>query len=297
VKLSRIAIRRLIAMTVGFGLLAGVVAQAVIPLPARTMKAIAGVNRASGRTQALQLELRLRIGNEPPIAVGELISHPSGLARLEVRGYEGRVDRYLLSGDELVGTVNGERISRPGPLLQPFFLLQPGSESTMRTALEAFGIRTESIGLAPCGEEDCFVIGDPRLEAPLPMAQAMPGDGEFEDLGLDSDPSGSRMRPPREEVEDIEAEIVDGRLPRFWVDTRELQVQRIDRADGVIVIFGPVASFEQIKVPAWFEIHEPEEAFPMRFEVDRAVQVNAPPNAFDRSWLIPTDAKDADDPA
>lgn len=64
-------------------------------------------------------------------------------------------------------------------------------------------------------------------------------------------------------------------------------MRRIDREDGIFVIFGPVASFEKIQVPSWFEIHDTNEAFPMRFEVDRAVQVNAPPKAFDRGWLIP----------
>ena len=144
-------------------------AQAFIPPVERTMKAVAKVNRASGRTQALQFDLTMRVGERPPVAEGQLITHPSGLARLELRGFNGRVDRYLLSGRELLGAKNGERINRPQPLLQPLFFLQPSSEATLRAALESFDVLSDSIGLAPCGEQDCFVIGDPRLAAPLPQ--------------------------------------------------------------------------------------------------------------------------------
>ena len=282
-------VRHLFLISIAAGIVLADVAQAVIPLPGRTLRAIAEVNRVSSRTKAIQLEMKVRIGEEPPIADAELVSHPSGLARLEIRGFDGRIDRYLLSGEGLSGTMNGRFLARPRPMLPPLFLLQPGSEATMRTALEAFDVRTGSIGLAPCGESDCFVIGDPRLEAPLvaPAAQ----DARLEDLGLDVDGSNSDLRRPGENSEligrDMNQDFVDGRLPRFWVDTDELQVQRIDRSDGVFVIFGPVASFEKIKVPSWYEIYDPEEAFPMRFEIQRAVHVNAPPKAFDRSWLIP----------
>lgn len=276
--------------TLLLALAAAALAEAVIPLPSRTMKAIAASNRSAGRTQALQLEMKLRVGGEPPIGSAEMISHPSGLARLEVRFHDGRIDRYLLSGDELRGTKNAEPLLRPRPLLQPFFLLQAGSQSTLQTALETFGVRTASIGLAPCGELDCLVFGDPRLEAPLPPPEIELGEAAaLGDLGLDTSERGSRLRPPRELSDVIEAQIDEGRLPRFWVDTQNLQVQRIDRANGIFVIFGPVVSFEKIQVPAWFEIHDAEETVPIRFEVDRAVQVNAPPKAFHQGWLIPPD--------
>ncbi len=270
-------------------IISALLAEAVIPPVGRTLRAIAAVNRASDRTQALQLEMKLRIGDEPPIASAVLISHPSGLARLEIRGFEGRVDRYLLIGNELAATRNGEPVLRPRPVLQPYFLLQPGSEATLRTALEAFGVRTESIGLAPCGDLDCFVIGDPRLEAPLPPPEIDAGNDGLEDLGLDAQSGRSRFRSADKGVE-MDANVVEGRLARLWVDVQELQVQRIDRSNGVFVRFGPVASFASIKVPAWYEIHDPDENFPMRFEVERAVHVNAPPKAFNRSWLTAVDS-------
>ena len=280
----------MLVMLAGLSALFSSVAEAVIPMPGRTLSAIARTNRSSGRTKALQLEMKMRVGEDAPIATAELISHPSGLARLEIRGFEGRVDRYLLSGGELLATMNGQELYAPRPLLQPFFLLQPDSETTLRAALESFGIGTSQIGLLPCGEADCFVIGDPSLVAtyeppiqvdengdPVPASYYDASELDSVDSGPDSfdSPMGALLDEPR--------------LPRFWVDTENLQVQRIDRDNGVFVLFGPLASHKRIKVPSWIEIHEPDQAFPIRFEVERAVQVNAPPNAFDRSWLVPID--------
>ena len=290
-----------LALTPLSGIVSGPIAQAFIPDAGRTMKAIARVNRSSGRSQAFQLELTMRIGDRPPIAQGQLITHPSGLARLELRGYNGRVDRYLLSGRELLGAKDGVRLDRPQPMLQPLFFLQPSSEETLRAALEAFGILSDSIGLAPCGEQDCFVIGDPRLAAPLPEAARVSGLAEREVL---EDPLEAKLSIDGLEAVGEDAagdlsevdlgallegpELViggDALLPRLWVDTEDLQVRRIDRASGVFTIFGPIVSFDKLRVPAWFEIHEPG-TDPIRFEVDRAVQMNAPPQAFSRKWLL-----------
>lgn len=279
-----------LAATAGVVALFASVADAVIPLPGRTLSAIAGVNRSAGRAKALQLDMKMRIGTDPPIASAELVSHPSGLARLEIRGYEGRVDRYLLSGEELAATMNGQELFSPRPLLQPFFLLQPSSETTLRAALESFGIGTSSIGLMPCGDSDCYVIGDPSLVAtyeppvefdengdPLPASYYDASDLDSVDSAPDSFdmPMGAMLDEPN--------------LPRLWVDTQSLQIHRIDRANGVYVLFGPISSHKRIKVPSWLEIHEPDQAFPVRFEIERAIEVNAPPNAFKRSWLNPTD--------
>ena len=267
-------------------------AEAFIPLADRTMAAIARVNRASGRTQALQLELTMRVGERAPVAQGELVSHPSGLARLELRGYSGRIERYLLSGSELMATRDGESLETPRPLLQPFFLMQPDSGATLRAALETFGVVSDVIGLAPCGDEDCFVIGDPRLAAPYepPPPSGMEPESVEDTLTdpLAEEAGAAELEGPSLDLPSRPRGIVpsyEARLPRLWVDTRELEVRRIDRAGGVFVIVGPTVSFERLKVPAWFEIHEPD-LEPVRFEVDRAVQVNAPPKAFSRKWLM-----------
>ena len=315
-------LRRTIGFTalllgVGPTLLVGPVAQAFIPKADRTMRAIAKVNRSSGRSRALQLELTMRVGDRKPIARGQLISHPSGLARLELRGFSGRTDRYLLSGRELLGAKDGEALDRPQPLLQPFFFLQPSTELTLRTALETFGVLSDSIGLATCGEEDCFVIGDPRLAAPLPEPEPDPALSLLDEANVLADPlaeeegdvyelatttaeaglvgpdgqslTGSDMLlGPLNELEGPELLIPeDALLPRLWVDTEDLQVRRIDRESGVFTLFGPIVSFEKLMIPAWFEIHEPN-AEPIRFVVDRAVQVNAPPQAFSLKWLFAT---------
>lgn len=300
---SRRALGKTLALALGVTLGVGPVAQAFIPMADRAMSEIAEVNRASKRNQALQLDLTMRVGGRDPIARGQLISHPSGLARLELKGFDGRVDRYLLSGRELLGAKDGRRLDQPQPLLQPFFFLQPSTSMTLRAALHAFDVLSGSIGLAPCGEEDCFVIGDPRLEAPLPAPEAIaledgisadsviedPLDpyaaGEIYELPATTDGEGESMGL-EDALEGPELGISeDALLPRLWVDTEDLQVRRIDRASGVFSIFGPIVSFDKVLVPAWFEVHEPD-AEPIRFEVDRAVQVNAPPQAFSRKWVF-----------
>jgi hypothetical protein len=298
----------------GLGLSLASPTTAFIPEADRTMKAIAAANRASGRSQALRLTLTMRVGDREPVARGELISHPTGLARLELRGYSGRHERYLLSGRELMATRDGRFLDSPRPLLQPFFLMQPASEVTLRAALETYGVISDAIGLAPCGEEDCFVIGDPRLAAPLPIVLPDEGDLALLDDAL-ADPEAERSSPlPRsggaEEsagaaapLEGPELAVAgsaripgvgrDALLPRIWVETRGLEVRRIDRADGVFMIVGPMVAFEKLRVPAWLEIHEPE-AEPIRFEIDSAVAVNAPPKAFSRRWLTTPVEPDAE---
>lgn len=289
----------LLVTGLALGLLWGSNAFAMVPTSSRTMKAIAKVNRSSGRTMAIQLDLTMRVGDQDPIASGELISHPSGLARLELRGYGGRTDRYLLSGGELLAAKDGRRLDRPQPILQPFFLLQPGTETTLRAALETFGVNSEWIGLAPCGDRDCFVIGDPRLaELTPPPLNAAADETHVLDDPLDppevESGSESKAQPALQEARLIGPALAlpeEGQIPRLWVDTRDLQVRRIDRSSGVFTIFGPIIHFEKLQVPAWFEIHAPGEPT-IRFDVDRAVQVNAPPQAFSRSWLLaPTDPK------
>ncbi len=291
---------RALAFAAAFALLVAPFAQAFIPKSDRTIRGIAKVNKSSGRSKAIQLELTMRIGERDPIARGQLISHPSGLARLELRGFSGRVDRYLLSGSELLGAKDGLRIDRPQPLLQPLFLLQPSTSSTLRTALESFDILSDAIGLATCGDQDCFVIGDPRLAAPLPepdpdffvleeddvLLDPLGLEGDEYALATESEETLLTTAAGDEALDGPELSIPeDALLPRVWVDTDDLQVRRIDRASGVFTIFGPVVSYERLMVPAWFEIHEPG-AEAIRFEVDRAVQVNAPPQAFSRKWLL-----------
>ena len=104
--------RRTFWIALGLGLVATAVAQAVIPLPERAMKAIAGVNRSSSRTQALQLDLKLRVGEEPPIADATFDAVTFG---------------YLLRYVDDVAACIGEltRIVRPGGVVAMVEFSQP----------------------------------------------------------------------------------------------------------------------------------------------------------------------------
>lgn len=301
-----------VAWVLAVASLAVPVVSASIPQADRTLREIARVNQDSGRGQALRLDLTMRVGEREPVARGLMISHPSGLARLELRGFSGRVDRYLRSGDELLGAKDGLRIDRPQPLLPPLFLLQPSTSATLRTALETFDILSDSIGLAPCGDQDCFVLGDPRLaiERPEPERISLRLEETSDDVLLDpleieADPLETLAGSPEADalpvqglrIEDPGPEIpAEARLPRVWVDVEGLQVRRVDLANGSFTIFGPVVAYERVRLPAWFEIHEPGAEEAIRFEVDRVVQVSAPPQAFSRQWLLaPRDEADETD--
>ncbi|MFO0689479.1 MAG: hypothetical protein U0900_12300 [Myxococcota bacterium] len=273
--------------------------RAFVPKPDRALAAIAQANLTSGRTQAIQLDLVMRIGDRASLATGQLVSHPSGLARLELRGAGGRVDRYLLSGPELLAAQDGEALANPQPLLQPVFLLQPSSQETLRVALESFGVDSRLIGVAPCGELDCYVFGDPALAAPT--VHRLPADGAAPDGAGDA--SGDGMDPADDLARDAESdrlgrvELEPPREPgrpvaRLWVDTETLQIQRIDRASGESLQVGPLVRFERLMVPAWLEIEVPGEPT-IHFDVKRAVRVNATPQAFNPSWLTsPIDPAD-----
>jgi hypothetical protein len=283
----------LVAFAGALALLAGPSAPdayAFVPKPDRALAAVAQANLTSGRTQAIQLDLVMRVGDGDAIATGQLVSHPSGLARLELRGSGGRVDRYLLSGTDLLAAKDGEALDHPQPMLQPVFLLQPSSQETLRVALESFGVDSRWIGVAPCGELDCYVFGDPALAAPEvhrlpvsdPAAGALSGtpnaDPAEDDRALD-------LATARGGSLAFEApSAATGPIARLWVDTETLQVQRIDRTSGETLYLGPLVRFERLMVPAWLEIHEPGRD-PIHFDVKRAIRVNANPQAFNPAWL------------
>ncbi len=260
---------------------------AFVPKPDRALAGVAQANASSGRTQAIQLDLVLRIGDRDAIATGQLVSHPSGLARLELRGGSGRVDRYLLSGTDLLAAKDGEPLPDPQPMLQPVFLLQPSSLETLRVALASFGIDSRWIGVAPCGELDCYVFGDPALAAPEPRRAPVPGEADAADRevadvaesGLSDDP-GALLEEPAFAA----PFAATGPVARLWVDIESLQIQRIDRASGETLQLGPLVRFERLMVPAWLEILEPGRD-PIHFDVQRAVRVSANPQAFNPAWL------------
>jgi len=144
-------------------------AQASVPQRERIEQAVAQTNAAAGRGQALQLELVMQIGERPAVAHGQLVSHPAGMARLELRGAGDLVERHLLQGDQLLASRDGRLLEHHRLFLPPLFVLQVTDGEALRSALLSFEVEPEPVGLAQCGEEDCLVLGDPeRGIQPMP---------------------------------------------------------------------------------------------------------------------------------
>ena len=249
--------------------LAGVAALALVvhsaagfvPDAERVTRAVAGVNKASGRAQALKLELDMRIEDGDVIAVGELVTHPTGLARLELRGAGGLVERHILQGSQHQASRNGVRLDQYRAFLPPLFLLQANSKLTLDAALTDFGVRRQAIGLAPCGESNCYVLGDPGR-----VVSAVEVDAE-------------RVAAP------LLAGEVLGAFATIWVDIASYDVLRIESARGVKTTLGPVIKSDGVRAPSWILVEEPGLSF-VRFEVTRVTPVNAPAAAFGEQWLM-----------
>ena len=238
--------RPLIAAAVVALLLAAAAAHAVIPPTPKVAKAVAEANRTARRGKPLLLKVTLTIGaGQPTAATGTLASHPTGLARLELKSHRGFVERHLLQGTAHIASRNGEPIDNPRHFLPPVFLLQSRSGEALIAALESFGIATDDGALGRVGDYDCFVFGG---------------------------------RLPRS------GEAAGQQLPSMWVDLESFDVVRIDGADGVRYRFGPVQDFSGIRVPRWIEI-EAQGRETARLEILEAAVANAPAAAFSRDWL------------
>lgn len=254
--MRRTALRAAPALALALGLAAALAvgpARAYIPDPERIVQAVTETNRASGRTRALKLEVVVRIAEGDPVATGEIVTHPNGLARLELRGAGGLVERQLLAGSERRAARGGVPVDEPRAFLPPLFLLQADDGLALEAALSTFGVDTEAVGLAPCGDRDCYVVGG-RV-----IAGGAPADAE--------DP-----RAPA--------------LPSLWVDVETHEEVAIVEQDGVRVRLGPPAGFSGgVRMPAWMLVDEPGRP-PARLEVRSVTPVNAPAAAFDDDWLL-----------
>jgi len=266
---------------------------AYLPAPERIHAAIAEANVASSRTQALRLELTLQIGERTGVATGELISHPTGLARLELRGGGGLLERHLAQGTETSASRNGKMLDEYRAFLPPYFILQADTSTTLRAALTSFGVDVELVGLAECGEKDCLILGDPTLAIPRPEPPQLPGLEIYEEKD-----QGSGLTVLEEEAPEADkarpAEPFTG--PRLMVDSESYEIRGLDGAEGVHVRFGPPATFDTLRVPAWIQIEEPGRAI-ARFDVLSATQVAAPASVFSRSWLLGGDSRGPGDAA
>jgi hypothetical protein len=263
------------------GLALAVAAQAFIPKAERVIRAVAERNEKAGRAQALRLDLVLRIEDSDAIGNGILITHPNGLARLELRGTGDLVERHVLQGGEHLATRNGERLAEPRAFLPPLFLLQAEDEIALRSGLAQLGADLDAIGLAPCGESDCYVIGDPARVPPpfVPRHRETGSDGQEA-----VDPITGAPYEPVPPPERSDSLTLDVARATVWVDIVTYEPKRIDLSDGVRVWLGPPATFGRVQVPSWIRIDEPGRR-PATFDVVTVSPVDAPAAAFSRSWL------------
>ena len=199
----------------GFALLMGSSSLAAIPTAPKIAEAVAEANEVSGRAEPLLLEVSLRVGEGPPAATGVLATHPTGLARLELKSQQGFVERHLLQGDAYRASRNGELLDEFHPFLPPVFLLQATSGAALSAALESFGVLRQEVVLGRLGEHDCYVFGGRVLGVPANEEQL---------------------------------------LPSLWVDIESYDPVRIVRADGVEYLLGHVRVFDGIRMPSWIEI-------------------------------------------
>jgi len=312
-------------------LLCGLTSLLVLALPARSFipqaerveKATAEANKTSGRAQALQLELTLRVAERDPIGTGVLVSHPTGLARLELRDAQGRIERHLLLGTEHSASRDGTEIESPRAFLPPVFLLQGDSTLALRSAMTSFGLDVEAIGLAPCGKKVCYIVGDPaRVPPPPPLSEEelealAKAEMEAAEAGGGLLPAGERRFPSggageasvatesgypgeaaTEETTVEDASAGDsGHPPAIWIETENFEIVRVDSREGVIVELGPIIVFGDVRFPHWLTVQEPGREV-VRLDFLQVVPVNAPAAVFKRSWLLrsPEAAGEAADP-
>lgn len=236
---------RFFAIAFAFLMLPGPAA-AVVPNAQKIADAVATTNKADHRTGPLLFDVSLSIGDRPPVASGVLASHPTGLARLELRSGSGFVERHLLQGSEHTASRDGDLLDHPHPFLPPVFFLQAQSGAALRAALASFGVPSGEVMLGIADDRDAYVLGG-RLP---------PG------------PDGRERR-----------------LPSLWVDMDSYEVVRIDGRDGVRFRFGPIRMFDGIRAPAWISIEAPEEA-PARLDILRVAPADAPAAAFRSDWLL-----------
>lgn len=252
-------------------------ASALVPRANRVIDAIAKANRKGRRVGALRFKLNLHIGEGAPVAIGELVTHPTGLARLELRASGGLVERHILLGNQHSAARNARVLVRPREFLPPLFVLQSNSGTVLEAALATLGVDRNVVGLAPCGDYDCFVIGDPAraVTRPAPWLDPKPAETEAAMEG-------------EEQFATFEPAAAPDPVASIWVDTDDFSVRQIESGTGAKVVLGPYVSFEKLSVPQWWSIEEPGKRV-VRFEVEGVVEVNAPASAFSKAWLMAPD--------
>jgi hypothetical protein len=196
-------------------LLLAVPVVAAIPSADRIAGAVAKANDLAGRSGPLLLRVALRVAGGGPSAEGELATHPTGLARLELRSPTGFVERHLLLGDEYRASRDGELLEQPHPFLPPVFLLQATNGAALSAALSSLGVHSQELVLGRLGDLDCYVFGG-RLPAVPPDEERL--------------------------------------LPSLWIDAISFDAVRVVRSDGTEYRLGPTQMFDGIRLPRWIDI-------------------------------------------
>ena len=209
------AVRAALALTLACALAPP--AHAALPGAERVVAAVADTNRTDRRATALELGVELVRDGSEVVGAGTLQIHPAGLARLELRGAGGLVERHLLLGASHAASRNGAPLANPSPFLAPLQLLQASSGAALESALGQLGAVRGEIALGRAGESDCFVLGGRE--------------------------PGPDRAPPRRAA--------------LWVDSTSFEAARIDRADGVRFELGPADVFGPVRFPAWIAIQAP----------------------------------------
>jgi hypothetical protein len=256
-----------------------------IPKADRIAKAATEVNKAASRTQALMLELTLRVADRDPIGTGKLLTHPNGLARLELRDAAQRLERHLLLGAEHSASRGGKEIEKPRAFLPPLFLLQADSPLTLQQALSDYGLDTEAVALAPCGSQVCYVLGDPARVASPPRPRdedlvELLADGQSLEQLKQALAAEQTPAPRREDSGDL-----GPGPPSIWIDSETFEIVRMQSQSGVIVEFGRIRSFEAVRFPESITIQESDRE-PVHLDVKSVTPVNAAAAGFQRAWLL-----------
>lgn len=217
-------------------------APAATPALTRIAGAVAESNAGSGRVRPLLIDVELRVAGDGPTAKGVLATHPTGLARLEIRSDSGFMERHLLQGDDYAASRDGEIIDRPHPFLPPVFLLQSSSGAELAAALGTFGVSSGVVALGHLGDSDCYVLGG-RYPGDVSLLPSLWIDMEtFDPVRIvRSDGTEYRLGPPK---------AFGGiRLPR-WIEIHapgspraRLELKAASKADA------PAAAFQR----AWLE--------------------------------------------
>jgi hypothetical protein len=169
--------------------------------------------------------------------------------------------------------------------------MQADSSATLNAALDAFGVARNLVGLRPCGDGDCYVIGDPEHSIPAPGEERSP-DGAAEPLPVVEvievvEEVGTAGDLGDRTVAMLEVEVAPMRThANIWVDSESFEIRRIESADGVVVDLGPYVAFgKKLRAPEWWAIEEQGKR-PVRFVIQEVASVSAAASAFGREWML-----------